>query len=197
MVVTSLPRRIVSCVLGLLVAFAALAFAEEAQATVIVLYYQPTVSGGSFVNPSEVMDTADRVSFPPDRMSFSVSGDFQRLGRRQLVDGGGIPIYTALLTPDLQNSFVVNTSIDGTFAYIPSGSGPAPTLTTFAATSDLQDIGGTATVKLAALAGYPFDGTELSDGGPGIDGVDQQHRDDSAGSRLSGLSRTNDHDHIQ
>jgi PEP-CTERM motif len=168
MVVTSLSRRIVNRGFGLLVAFAATAFAAEAQATIVALYYEPTVSGGSFVNPSEVMDTNDRVSVAPDRMSFSVSGDFSVLadGSSSTVE---VSIFTALLTPYLQNSFAVNTSIDGRFAYIPSGSEPAPTLTTFAATSDLLDIGGTATVSLppspltlSTAPNFPTGGLELA-----------------------------------
>jgi PEP-CTERM motif len=174
MMFASLSRRIVNCGVGLLVAFAALSFAAEARATIVALYYEPTVSGGSFVNPTEVMDTNSRVSVAPDRMSFSVSGDFSVLadGSSSMVT---VSIYTALLTPNLENLFTVNTSIDGTFAYIPSGSGPAPTLTTFAASSDLLNIGGTATVSLppspltlSTAPSFPTGGTELSGSASGI-----------------------------
>jgi hypothetical protein len=125
------------------------------------------VTGGSFVNPTEVMDSINRLSIAPDHMSFSVTGDFS-----VVADGSTstvvVSIYTAVLNSGIQNSFNVNTSIDGTFAYIPNGSGPAPTLTTFSATSDLYGIPGSATVSLPpspvslpTAPSFPIGGVEL------------------------------------
>jgi hypothetical protein len=91
------------------------------------------------------MDANNRVAIAPDHMSFTVSGDFSVTASSSQVE---VSIQTEVLQSGLQNAFNVNTTIAGTFAYIPSGSGPAPTLSTFAATSDLIGIPGSATVSL-------------------------------------------------
>ena len=60
-----------------------------------------------------------------------------------------VTITTNLLTPDIQGSFIINTSIAGSFAYIPtSPAGTTPELTSYSATSTLQNITGSATVTL-------------------------------------------------
>jgi hypothetical protein len=151
---------------GLLVALAVLSTTAEAGPLLLpLLIYNPTVTGGSFVNPTEVMDMNNRVSIAPDHMSFTVSGDFSVLADSSQVE---VSIYTAVLNSNLQNTFNVSTTIDGTFAYIPVGSEAPPALTTFAATSDLIGIPGTATVSLPpspvslpTAPSFPTGGLEL------------------------------------
>ncbi len=154
--------------IGLLVAFAALLFPFEAQATIPIVLYRPTVTGGTFVDPN-VTNEATHVTFPMDRLSFSVGGDF-----RVLAGSGSssvdVSIYTAVLTPDIRGSFNLNTSIDGVFAYSSTAApGTAPTITRFSAASDLLTIPGSVAVTLpgspiplSTAPNFPTGGLELS-----------------------------------
>ncbi len=148
--------------------FAALSFPFEAQATVPVVLYSPTVTGGTFVDPN-VSNEASHVTFPLDRLSFSVAGDFSILvgSGSSSVD---VSISTAVLTTDIRGSFNLNTSIDGVFAYSSTTApGTAPTITRFSATSDLQTIPGSVAVilpgspiPLSTATNFPSGGLELS-----------------------------------
>src|SRR5208337_2033054 len=124
--VMSLSTKGMNRGIGLLVAFAALSFAFEAQATEVVLQYQPAVIvGGSFVDPN--VAEYNHVTLM-DRLGFSVAGDYNVLadGSSSTVE---VSISTALLTSNIQGSFNLNTSIDGFFAYIPtSPPGTTPTI---------------------------------------------------------------------
>ncbi len=161
-----LSRRSVYVVPALLLAFATGAFEREAQATIAVLTYGATVDGGTFLSsPSE----PGGVTAAPDRLSFSVAGDYSLVadGTSSTVT---VTITTNLLTPDIQGSFVLNTSIAGSFAYIPtSPAGTIPELTIYSATSTLQNITGSATVTLpgspvplSTAPDFPTGGLELS-----------------------------------
>jgi hypothetical protein len=154
---------------GFLVALAAPASTAEAGNLLPLYIWTPTVTGGSFVDPTEVMDGMNRLSIAPDHMSFSVTGDFSVVASSSTVT---VSIYAAVLNAlnsDVQNTFNVNTTIDGTFAYIPVGSESPPTLTTFASTSDLMGFPPTATVSLppspvtlSTAPNFPTGGLELN-----------------------------------
>jgi PEP-CTERM motif len=167
--VMSLSTRGVNRGVGLLVAFSALSFAFEAQASLVALYYNATTPGGNFMDQTEVLDEANRVTYPSDHLSFSVAGDYSVLadGSSSTVE---VSIYKALLTSNIQGSFNLNTSIDGCFAYTAtSPPGTTPRITSFSAASDLQTIPGSATatlpgspIVLSTTASFPTGGLELS-----------------------------------
>ncbi len=153
--VVTLSRRVVNRGIVLVAALAVLNVCSNAHALLAALTYQPTVTGGSFVNPTSVMDYMSRVAVASDRMSFTVGGDYS-----VLADGTSstvtVSIVTSILTEDIFGgsngaTFNVNTSLSGQFAYIASSPpGTVPTLTTFSATSDLMGFPGTASVALVS-----------------------------------------------
>ena len=77
--VVTLSRRFVNRGIVLVATLAVLNVCSNAHALLAALTYQPTVTGGSFVNPTSVMDYMSRVAVASDRMSFTVGGDYSVL----------------------------------------------------------------------------------------------------------------------
>ena len=165
--ITKSSKRAMNRFVGLLAAFSGLWFAHDAQATIVVLIYQPqVVSGGSFVDPNLPNEGLTNVSFPEDRLSFTVGGNYSVLadGSSSTVE---VTILTEVLTSHILGSYNVNTSADGFFAYSsPSPVATAPQLTQYSVSSQLLTVGGFNSVALpSSPVSLPVAGANFPTGG--------------------------------
>jgi hypothetical protein len=97
---------------GLLAVLVAASLASEAHATIAIFSWNPSVTGGTFVDDNQFGSASS------DRLSMSMFGDYSFVANS---NSATVTISAFLLPLNPQGSFSVNTSIDGSFASDLSG----------------------------------------------------------------------------
>jgi hypothetical protein len=132
--------------MGLSIALLTSLCASQARASIVIFASDPEVTGGTFLTPDRTVPP-----FSPDRLSFSVTGDYSFTAD---ATSATVTISTYLLTLNPQGTFHINTSIDGFFAS--DLVNPKSEITTYSASSYLFNFGG------SPIAQVPLPGTTAS-----------------------------------
>ena len=129
--VARLRRKSRYRLVGLLAVLVAASLASEAHATIAIFSWNPTVTGGTFVDDQQF------ATFSSDRLSMSIFGDYSFVASSNTAT---VTVSSFLLPLNPEGPFSVNTSIDGSFASDLAGT--TAQLTEYSASSYLFHYGG-------------------------------------------------------